>query len=939
MISFFEAILPNEGHRIGLALPGKTQRGFKTNHELEQFLTHHAATQDVYHACATFKMPQSRTQANVESVRSVWLDYDFRREGHDVAAAMDRLHEFCDSIDLPDPLVVYSGGGLHAYWPFERSACPDEWRPLANGLRQAAERFGLDVDGGCTIDICRVLRPPGSWNRKPDYDAPVRVEWLQDAGPYEIDEIARSLSVERHVVVPGAPPHDARLPGTHANAPSQRAARNEFDIPYDGPSPSGNDVAGQCAQLAYFRDTGCALAGEEPMWKAALGVLAFCSDGEELAHAWSAKDQRYAREETQAKIDERRKLTGATTCLHFEGLNRSRCIQCSLHGQLNSPITSVSAVHSPNVSISGAIESEGMGEHFPSPEHSVNGYNGYQCPEGFKYVKGNLVFNQVGKKDIEQEVIAQNQYIHLISVGRGEASNAASYRFSIKCPNEQERFIRVGAGDVLGARGTSALGDHGLFIDQPTLFKKYILSSAAMLRSEMADAREYEKFGWKDDGFLWGDQLYGAKGAARVPIGKALEERAKFLRMGGQHNRGSLEEWKHNARGLLQIGFEPQRVALLASVGAIFVNFIAPLEGGAIIHFVFPHSGTGKSTSLKIAASVWGDLEGLRTTVQDTRSSQGIKFGLLSHLPIIFEELIQRDPNAAEQLLQIFTTGTDKARATSGGEMLQANNRIWATIMLSAANVSLLSVLRGAGRSTAMAERVLEFSGELPNHNPVEGDRYVNGLMNNCGFAGDAVLRFMLAGSNMAAIRQMLEDEYQTIMERYGWSSTRRYWARTLACLSVAGGLLNRIKLVEFDPSATVEWMAKDLDQRHKREMAEKLSPTELIAQFINEHTSHMLTVAAAFNPGYAKGTGDNHVKLEPRMGTIYIRHEEDPPRFFIDKAVLTAWLVKRDELPRSFYAKMLEDKMITEKKSTLGAGTKYAGGQVPVIIIDGDKL
>jgi hypothetical protein len=66
-----------------------------------------------------------------------------------------------------------------------RALTPDEWQPYANGLKQLVfkrELFG--VDAGVTIDSARILRPPGTFNRKKDPPRPVELLELND-GDYD----------------------------------------------------------------------------------------------------------------------------------------------------------------------------------------------------------------------------------------------------------------------------------------------------------------------------------------------------------------------------------------------------------------------------------------------------------------------------------------------------------------------------------------------------------------------------------------------------------------------------------------------------------------------------------------------------------------------------------------------------------------------------------
>jgi DNA primase catalytic subunit len=86
------------------------------------------------------------------------------------------LTAFYRAVGLPEPsAVVFSGGGLHVYWTSKTALTPDEWRPLAEGLKNAALKHGLRCDAGCTTDRARILRVPDTFNWKTGIKRPVKL--------------------------------------------------------------------------------------------------------------------------------------------------------------------------------------------------------------------------------------------------------------------------------------------------------------------------------------------------------------------------------------------------------------------------------------------------------------------------------------------------------------------------------------------------------------------------------------------------------------------------------------------------------------------------------------------------------------------------------------------------------------------------------------------
>jgi RecA-family ATPase len=75
-------------------------------------------------------------------------------------------------------------------------------------------------------------------------------------------------------------------------------------------------------------------------WWPCLGVLAFCEDGDQFAHAWGRVHPKYSVDETQRELDGwRRKAGGATHCETFDGKNPGICGGCQHRGALRSPIS------------------------------------------------------------------------------------------------------------------------------------------------------------------------------------------------------------------------------------------------------------------------------------------------------------------------------------------------------------------------------------------------------------------------------------------------------------------------------------------------------------------------------------------------------------------------------------------------------------------------
>jgi len=184
-LNFLRKIIPNDG----ALLITQIKDGYASNISCSDFnamgeLLRHAnlSGHDAYHACASFQDSTSRTARNAKSLKALFLDLDCSEEkakckkGYATKSdASNALKVFCKSIGLPRPILVDSGGGIHAYWPFKTAVPAADWKIVAEGLKSLCETYGLFADRQVTADAARILRPVGSHNRKYSPHRPVKL--------------------------------------------------------------------------------------------------------------------------------------------------------------------------------------------------------------------------------------------------------------------------------------------------------------------------------------------------------------------------------------------------------------------------------------------------------------------------------------------------------------------------------------------------------------------------------------------------------------------------------------------------------------------------------------------------------------------------------------------------------------------------------------------
>ena len=903
-VDFLKHVLPDEGWYAAFIKETKRHSWFDSTDRLGDFLlAQDAAARTVYFACAAFTERTRRTQTSARAARSFWLDVDVG-EGKpyaDACEAAQAASDFCRRTGLPDPVYVGSGNGIYLHWPLVDALEPAAWSSYARGLKVLCQREGLAADPSRTADIASILRAPGTHNRKNGLNKEVLCGPL--VGPYPIEAFAELLKHGSELTPSRTTPRLAlALANTAADEP-------RFSEP----------IASACGQLGGLRSShGCL---PEPLWYAGLGILAWCDDGEHFAHEWSAGYSGYTRGETDERLARARALSGATTCEHFHSLNPKTCEACPHWRKIKSPI-SLSRRDDP--SGTGSVQrTDIFGAPLKAAEQTQPVGDLPQLPHDFFWRNDGALVTKTGTAGGAVDIVVSRYPIFLERVQTGEVRGEFNLIFKQRLPERGWMEIPLSARLLFSHSSGAELADRGANIHEQTHFLRYVRGAMDLFYAANRLSMRYDQFGWKQDdtAFLYGLDLYGPAGTTHVMGNDELQVRCKEDWV-GPCKGGDLEGWKQAVNALFASGCEPQSVALLAAFAAPLMRFQERDEGGAIIHLVTRESGTGKSTALIGAASVWGRREGLGLTNEDTKVSKALTLGALGNLPVVYDEITLRDPEAIRAFVVNFTNGRDKMRATRAGAIHHTAST-WQTILISAANSSLVDALSVQNNPEAPAYRIMEFSLDVPKAYE-QGDRLRKALRNNSGYAGKAFLEWLVQPGNLAWTKATLQQVTQQTWDRTGFRSEHRFWVRTLAAIAVAGVIVKQLGLVEFSVERIMAWLFEAMGARDTQHVREWAMPA--LAEFLNENTTNALIMATAYVPGHKA-----RPLQEFRGHRLSMRYEVNTNRCLIAATALREWLVKRELSYQEMLRALEAQGVVTRKRmqATLGAGTDIPGGQV----------
>jgi len=163
---------------------------------------------------------------------------------------------------------------------------------------------------------------------------------------------------------------------------------------------------------------------------------------------------------------------------------------------------------------------------------------------------------------------------------------------------------------------------------------------------------------------------------------------------------GTVAEWMESVAALAQGN---SRIVFAISVA--FAGALADIAGEDSGGFhLRGASSSGKSTALKVAASVWGSPSKYVRLWRGTLNGMEGLAALHNDGLLILDEISQIDPAAAGEAAYLLANGQGKARAQRNG-MARASQR-WRVIFLSAGEESLTSIMQRGGKKTSAGQEI-----------------------------------------------------------------------------------------------------------------------------------------------------------------------------------------------------------------------------------------
>lgn len=227
----------------------------------------------------------------------------------------------------------------------------------------------------------------------------------------------------------------------------------------------------------------------------------------------------------------------------------------------------------------------------------------------------------------------------------------------------------------------------------PSKRARDLLSTYLQVCAVTERARCVERLGWMGGVYVLPDEAIGAGAEAVVFQSTSAIEPAYA-------QAGTVDGWRDTVAALAQ-GNSRMVFAIACAFAPTLAQLVGEDSGGFHLR---GKSSSGKSTSLALAASVWGHPRDFcrlwRTTANGLEGLAAVHSDSL----LILDELSQVDPRDAGDAAYLLANGQGKTRASRTGMARQAAR--WRLLFLSAGEESLSAMMSRAGRRANAGQEV-----------------------------------------------------------------------------------------------------------------------------------------------------------------------------------------------------------------------------------------
>jgi hypothetical protein len=396
---------------------------------------------------------------------------------------------------------------------------------------------------------------------------------------------------------------------------------------------------------------------------------------------------------------------------------------------------------------------------------------------------------------------------------------------------------------------------------------------------------------------------------------------------------GTLEGWKEVFSLYGRPGLEAHAFGAASAFGAPLLKFSG--HRGAIINIIHPSSGTGKTTILHMANSVWGHPVQLCAKKDDTLNAKVFKLGVMCNLPVCFDEMTNTDPKELSELAYLISQGTGKDRMKASSNAMRHNNTSWQTIAVCSSNTSFYEKLE-FDKDSPQGEmmRVIEYYLDYSDAVDMELGKLMfdHQLHQNYGHAGDIYARYIL--NHYEEVKGLFLTIQQKIDRKLKLTQRERFWSATVAANITGIYIAVRLGLIDWDVGRIFKWACEMIEGLRKTTKVQMDSAKLLLGEYLMGRIDNILIV----NDGTDRRSKlETLPTLEPRR-ELLVRYEPDTSRVFIATSSFRRYCVLRGVSYRDAIRKMEEEGvLISSGAKRMSKGMKITLPSVHALTFDAE--
>ena len=928
---FFEKIFPTQGYVCiaGIDAQGAIIPRFATSVDEALSLAQKFIDRkiNVYFTPGTYE-GQRRKQESCTFVKSFFLDLDVmhgKSKYDSKEQALEDVKRFCAEINWPEPTLLDSGGGIHAYWILEEELTATEWTEYAKKFKQLCLDHKMIIDENVPADSARLMRIPGTFNYR--YDPPTPSVMLTDVYVYPFDRLVSAL---------GNVPEQFDLRKVEKGLDEDtkaiyEARRGNFE--YDFATIAVRSLEGTgCGQIKkLLTEDGC----EEPLWYAGISVAARCRDADTAIHDMSEHDKRYSWQDTEDKrAQSLNEAAWSHGCEAFEKANREGCVGCPYRGKISGPIKLGEVLR---VATESTIN-ESIGDERDEPVEAAQADTVREKPNTqkvfpdfldpfFRGVNGGVYWTPAPrstKKGMVQDppelILPFTTYPiqRLHSPHDGEClvvlielphDGTKQFLLPLKFVAAPERLK-----EVLTFNSVTFEPAH-----VPKLQSYFMKWSTFLTTTKRADIMRIQQ-GWTEDqeSFVIGTTEYMANGEERYCPPSPLSKNV----VRNLHTEGSYDEWKKCAQMFNDPGYEWHAFALLA-------GFASPLMeltnvNGVTLSLYSSGPGTGKTGAMYAASSVWGNPKAL-AVFEATPNALTQRMITLKNIVFTLDEQSNNDGKVISNLMHNVSSGTPKIRMKASTNEEREASFSTSQICITTTNKPLKDMMSEyKANHSAENVRVLEPEILMPSVPGYEldsarGKAMIDPLKSNFGFAGPDFIK-QLYKIGIDEVRRRSDIEYLRVADKYTSNSEYRFIANIYAVTHLAGQIVNEHGILNFDLDRIFGVVGNGfLDIIAGKQHEDADTRADVVGDFINKNIQNCLVIR------------NDKVVTEPR-NALYVRAEVDEGLIWVSSSAMKEYLRLIKLGTREFEDRLTKAGVLVGKgRKQMAAGWKDAFGSTNV--------